>query len=387
MSIRYNERSWAIDVISEINLLCSRMGRAVRRAGGESTLKNEGGVLFPDVLLFGDDSRIVQGWELKMPDTPITDNELLNNAERKARLLGLNSFLVWNVTNAALYVLEQASGRFLPVRHWEITIRNREEVINRWREWRQLLERIIADINDFLEIGTIFSANFHEVFDRNTIVDVILGHKQGVGELLRRTAGANATTRAEINNWWRLCHSEYFIDEPDQWNALAKVNLLQWLNRLLFAQWMKRFFTAAREIDRITPGTNVEEASLIISNITRQCDFLNIFQPMICSQVLTDAAWQELTELNAFLTDIRLENVSQDILQNILEKVVYSARRELVGQYATPSILADLLVNMTVDDWGDDVIDPCCGTGTIAKAIFDNKRRYLESSAMALAST
>lgn len=388
MSIRYNERSWAIDVITEINLLCSRSGRAVRRAGGESTLRHEGGgVLFPDVLLFGADSRIVQGWELKMPDTPITDNELLSNAECKARFLGLNSFLVWNVTNAALHVLDPVTNRFNPVRHWDTAIRSRDEVMAHRREWRNLLESIVADVNDYFESGTIFGRSLHEVFDQNTIVDFILGNKIGVAELLRSTANTNATIRAEINNWWRLCKSEYLTDEVDQWNALAKVNLLHWMNKLLFAQWMKRFFTAARAIDRIVPGISIGDASDIISEITQQCDFLNIFQPMICNQVLTDSAWLELTELNSFLTDLRLENIEQDLLQNVLEKVVYSTRRELVGQYATPTLLADLLVNITVNDWNSNVLDPCCGTGTIAKAIFDNKRNYLENTESAISTT
>ena len=68
--------------------------------GGEQTIRAEGGVLFPDVLLFGDraTARILQGWELKMPDTSILDAEFRQNAEAKARALGLDSFLLWNVS-------------------------------------------------------------------------------------------------------------------------------------------------------------------------------------------------------------------------------------------------------------------------------------------------
>lgn len=51
--LNYNERAWAIDVISEINLICTKNNLAIKKAGGENTLSMQGGKsLFPDVLLF-----------------------------------------------------------------------------------------------------------------------------------------------------------------------------------------------------------------------------------------------------------------------------------------------------------------------------------------------
>lgn len=96
----YNERSWAIDLIGHLKHLATANNRSIKDAGGEQTVKAEGGSLFPDVLLFGDraTARILQGWELKMPDTGIDDFEFRDNAETKARALGLDSFLLWNVS-------------------------------------------------------------------------------------------------------------------------------------------------------------------------------------------------------------------------------------------------------------------------------------------------
>ena len=107
--IRYNEKSWAIDLISEINSYVSYMDKPIKRAGGENTLVSVSESLFPDLLLFSskEGGDILQGWELKFPDTPITDQGLLDNAEKKARRLKLNSFLIWNVTTAILYVVDR----------------------------------------------------------------------------------------------------------------------------------------------------------------------------------------------------------------------------------------------------------------------------------------
>lgn len=150
---RINERSWAIDVISEINRLASNSVRAIRRAGGERTLNTGTQRLFPDVLLFGVGSTLIQGWELKMPDTAITDQEFISNATKKARFLNLNSFLLWNVTTAVLYV--EDDGDFVPRHQWPqlAHITTRADVEAKRDEWIAALEIILGDLNDFFERG------------------------------------------------------------------------------------------------------------------------------------------------------------------------------------------------------------------------------------------
>ena len=99
--VTYNERSWAIDVISEINIYLTNKSWHFKAAGGESTINNNKTSLFPDVLLFQDNAKnsILQGWELKMPDTAINNAELISNAIKKAKILQRDSFLLWNVKN------------------------------------------------------------------------------------------------------------------------------------------------------------------------------------------------------------------------------------------------------------------------------------------------
>ncbi|MGC3973222.1 MAG: hypothetical protein QM771_02390 [Nitrospira sp.] len=87
----YNERSWAIDLIGYIKGQVAQNNRSIKDAGGEQTIRADGGSLFPDVLLFGDreTARILQGWELKMPDTGIDDYEFRSNARQRPGPLAL----------------------------------------------------------------------------------------------------------------------------------------------------------------------------------------------------------------------------------------------------------------------------------------------------------
>ena len=91
--VRRNERSWAIDLISKINLIAKNNDLVIKKAGGENTISTgRGNTMFPDVVLYGnvEQSVILQGWELKMPDVPIEDETFIKDAQRKAIALNLN---------------------------------------------------------------------------------------------------------------------------------------------------------------------------------------------------------------------------------------------------------------------------------------------------------
>jgi hypothetical protein len=135
--INYNERSWAIDVISEINLFLNNKSWHFKYAGGENTISDDESSLFPDVLIFKDISReiILHGWELKMPDTPINDKELIDNAIKKAKILKRDSFIVWNVKSAVLYSKQDDS--FSILKSWNcIDINTRTEVKPKENLWK-----------------------------------------------------------------------------------------------------------------------------------------------------------------------------------------------------------------------------------------------------------
>ena len=108
MLIKNNERSLAIEFITEINLYIKDKNLPIKRAGGEKSIKTSDKTRFPDILLYGDNQSgtILQGWELKLPDTDINDINFFENAKLKANTLGLNSFLLWNITYAKLYIRE-----------------------------------------------------------------------------------------------------------------------------------------------------------------------------------------------------------------------------------------------------------------------------------------
>lgn len=389
MSTSYNERSWAIDLISEINRYVSSLSRPIRRAGGERTLSDAKGKLFPDVLLYGDSEQgsIVQGWELKFPDTPLTDPDLIENATRKATLLGLNSFVLWNVTVAELWIAD-ATGTFVRRRTWPdlAHITKRADVESAGPEWRAVLASIVDSVNDYLERGEVTPRSIVDAFSDDAVVNVILLTAAATADALRAERGRDARFAAEVDVWWSSVKKEY-PGEGEPLAPLSRLILTLWINRFVFGHYLKRFATDAAILDTVTVDTSVEEAAKVFGRISETCDFLNVFRSSVGESVLAPTSWQAILELNGFLVDLRFEAISQELLQMILERTISAGRRKSAGQYATPPALAELLVRLALNNKHDHFLDPCCGSGTIPRAAYGVKREFGESASDALATT
>lgn len=370
--IRKNERSWAIDIISKINSITARNDLKIKRAGGENTISTgRGNRMFPDVVLYGniEQSVILQGWELKMPDVPIEDETFIKDAQRKAIALNLNSCLIWNFTYAVLYLRNQ-NNYFTKVKQWADTshIKTREDVLTYRDDWEKLLEKIILEINNLFVSGRFRQSSLGDAISNTTISTLLDRNKVLVAEHLRNCALRDAVMAAFIDNWWLNVHAEYEHDESDKYKAYAKSVILNWANRILFAHIIKYRQNAALAINNISFETSPAQANNIFKGITEKCDFYNVFSPIKYNEVIPELSWQDFVELSMFLKDNNIDQLEQSALQSILESSVSISKREINGQFTTPEILARLLVELTIRDWSKPILDCCCGTGTISKA-------------------
>lgn len=378
--VTYNERSWAIDVITEINLYIHNKSWHFKGAGGESTIKNDTKSLFPDVLLFKDQLKniILQGWELKMPDTAINDAELISNAIKKAKILKRESFILWNVKSAVLY--SRVIDNFQILKTWDdIEINNRSEVKPNENLWKVLLHQILEDLNAFFEDGEIKDVTTSEILSIDEIIDIVLENTEETAENIKSKLRTNSRLEAKISRWWLVSANEYGQKSTDKTHllpTLSMVILTDWIFKIVFANILKRHFNEAKRIEDINYETSLNGAIDIIVSISENCNFWNIFSPNLAQELISNTAWIQIVELNQFLARIDINEIDIEILQELLQSSVASAKRKVAGQFATPKILADLLTRLTISDKSKIVIDPCCGTGTIIKQAFQLKEEY-----------
>ena len=371
----YNERSWAIDLIGYIKQIVFANNRSIKNAGGEQTVRAEGGMLFPDVLLFGDraTARILQGWELKMPDTSINDHEFRVNAEKKARALGLDSFVLWNVSCARLYIKNRETNIFSPTKQWDLAqITTRSSVIPNRSAWEALAAEIIAYVNDLLDRGSLEGRQFIDAYQSGGVTALIMENIGAVAEALRVAATRDSRLKAEIVLWWNRSQLEYAGTDREM--VLAQANLSNWIGKFLFAHILQGQDERAQSVTQIGGDTSPAKTLDIFRQLSEECNFWTIFSDSVGLAAIPAHSWDQLKQLNTLLSDLRIGSIEQEQLSGILEATVSTAVRKLRGQYPTPPPLARLLVHLCVRNIETDrVLDPCCGSGTITRAALEQK--------------
>lgn len=373
----YNERSWAIDLISHLNQLARDSNRSIRHASGEQTIRAPDGNLFPDVLLLGDRSaggRILQGWELKMPDTRIDDAAFRENAERKAQALDLDSFLLWNVSHAHLYTHNADTGEFTLSRTWDDLgdIRSRADVMRNRHRWEALTETIFGYLNDLFDRGSLEGRRFIDAYRTGGITSLIMENSGEVAEAIVQTMRSDGRLRAEITVWWNRYRAEYAGNVMG--DALAQAVVLNWIGKILFSHILRETDARAARIAEIGDETTPAAALDLFRQLSEDCNFWTIFSDSIGLATIPEGVWGQLKQFNGLLSGLRIGSIDQGQLSDVLEATVAVAVRKLRGQYPTPIALARLLVHLCVRNIiNDRVLDPCCGSGAIARAAIELK--------------
>ena len=367
--LKYNERSWAIDLISEINLYSATRPAFNIQAKGELGLKSTTNTLFPDILLYGMNS-VVQGWELKMPETEITNLELLENAKKKADLLGLNSFLVWNGRDAALHVRHEIEGTFTCEKTWNRSeLTGRKEIEQKKSVWLSMLHEILNDIDYFLANGTLRAQSGDQILDELFVSHFIESVYKSDAVSIQSAALTNESLRSQIQDWAK----NFNVPKDEQYEQLARLNLLAWANRFIFLHYLGRYNVAANRVQEINSDWTKGNVSELFESVSKVVDFANVFTPGVADDLISTEGWMARVGFNKLLTNLNLSEIPESAFRNVLENFSLSSTRKQSGQYATPHWLAVALSNIALNDLTKQAWDPCCGSGTIAKALYDTK--------------
>ncbi len=378
IKLKENERSWAIQLIQDISSYVStKPDFAVKKAGGETTINTGSKVMFPDVLLFGDEdmSLILQGWELKMPDVSINDDTFIKDSWRKAENLGLKSTVIWNFRYAVFYVKNEKTEQFEIVRKWDNSkiISSRDDVELQKSIWKKTLFEVIDEVNRFILLKTFKPIRTENAFLNNIFEAFIIQNKSITSEYLKEKAKEDSVFANFIDLWWDSASTEYIKDEKDSCSAYSKVLLLDWINKITFAHIIRSRYPIAEKVTDITIGTSTKQALSIFEEITKRCDFYSVFHKVEYQEYIPDIAWNQLIEINSFLSEAKLDSIEQKDMQTFLENAVKVSQRVVIGQYTTDYRLAAFLVRIAVKNARGNCLDPCCGTGTFARALLDYK--------------
>jgi hypothetical protein len=376
---RYNERSWAIDLISFINSIIES-GKPIQRAGGEYSVSKDSQTLFPDVLLFGDKStgNILQGWELKMPDTPVSDTEFIENASVKAKNLALNSFLLWNAVNVHLYICDATTNQYILDTNFCISplpYKTRSDVQNRPEIWKICAREIVSKLNDYFITGKIKKISPEIIFSDSGIINQFLSCQAEVKIFLQTQAKKDKTIDSEIKSWWRYVKLEYpGYNEP--FGPLAFCVLMRWFNRFIFTNILYAYNKIPENNELNNSDISIQKALDIYKQICDKYDYWNILGPADFDELVPEKTWTRLVNIFNYMHNFEFAKISRDVLGEIIKSTVLTSIKKVAGLYSTPSYIAELLVRLSLNEKDGHAIDPFCGTGTIVNKILEIKSEY-----------
>lgn len=371
-----NERSYVINVISEINDYVRNKNIMIKRAGGERTINSGRFVKFPDVLLFSDTSQslILQGWEAKCPDVPIDDPAFVEDARTKARLLKCNSCILWNFQFAQLHVCNDA-GEFEIAERWVIDSRivDRNAISVYEKEWKSFLHLLIDKVNEYVVTGSIRHRSLGDALTDSVMPTIINQNKEILATTLKTEAAKDVRIAVDIESWWATVKNEYSHDENDPFLAYSKNILVNWLSKFMFANIIQTQYDAARTVADITEGCSIQQALDDFDYITENCDYFNVFAKPHHSEILPDETWNDLVSFNSLLQECDLFHLEPKYSHRILEDSISVTKRQIAGQYPTPEPLAQLMSEIAIRSAYENTWDCCCGTGTIGCSAWKRK--------------
>lgn len=392
-SLKRNERDWAGQLISWLKAAIEKKQTIFQDATNDTSVKMKSGkTKFPDILLFTDKTSgiIFNGWELKFPDTPVDDAEMLDNALEKAKKLKAESFVTWNGTQAVIWGINTKKytiNSLVKIKEYPkekyISVREDLSDPNNYAKYEPLLKEraylILHDleqlyINKKLKPALDISGNIIEAV-QNTANIIIPQFQKSIEEEKNK----NASFRSEFNNWkiyesstLRILssssrRSEHVIPE----HVLATFTFYNLIGKVLFYLTLCENLSGELTKLSINKSQNLKRTLNKYFENAKKIDYQAIFQPYFTDCIeYSDTTENALFALISTLTDFDFKILPTEVIGNILENLVPKNEKQKFGQYFTPEILATLVAFPVVRTNSDFLFDPTCGTGTFLNSFY-----------------
>lgn len=388
-----NERSEGGVLISEMNKLFDKRDWNFKSAVGELTVStknatdNRNEALFPDAIVFEDKENLTPaiGWEFKMPDTPINDDELFSNAKDKANRLGTNVIVLWNFQYCHVFYRKDDKGWSRnPNRiydQYSNILTDRKNVYNNKAIYVKQLEQVLQDlnadyINNLYQVAPIkFNIDNYINTIADTLTPLLANHLLDLHDpiLLAKMKNFSLNEKAEFGSDKPL---KGVSKEKTAAITYSKNIVIRWMNRIIFSNLIRtKYNIISSLLNTFISENNIDKFKDDFNNAIRSTDFYSILHVKDEETELPQPVVSNLAEFCSYLWHVDITKFDSSMVSKILESLISVSKHKLMGLYTTPINLAQLLVQITLIDTKGDFADFTVGSGTIAKATIDYMRK------------
>jgi len=392
--MKLNERAWSGQIISWIKEAINNGTTIFQDATNDEGLKLASGrTKFPDILLFTDkiSGIVFNGWELKFPDTPVDDNEMLENALEKAERLKSDSFVTWNGAEAIIWKINNnnytvSNIERLKVYPKEQGINSRNDLAERNNynkheaNLKQRLNEILHDLGQLYQNGELknainISSNIVEAVTQ-TALHFIPQLKNEINEL----KGDDKTFRKDFNQWKIiesatlkiLSTSSRRVEKVEPEEVLAKFTYYKLIGKVLFYLTLSENLSG--KVSKLELKNN-EQAQKQLNNFFNQAkkiDYQAVFESDFTDKIPFNETIDELLyRLILVFNEFDFKILPTEVIGHILENLVPQEEKQKFGQYFTSETLANLVTFSAINSRNDVVIDPTSGTGTFLNSFYN----------------
>lgn len=385
-----NERSEGGVLITEMNKLFDKRDWEFKSAVGELSVKsknaqdNRSNALFPDAIVFADKENLLPiiGWEFKMPDTSIEDDELFSNAKDKANRLGTNVIALWNFQYChVFYRKDNGKWSRKPDRVYDQyanTLVDRKSVHANSDLWKKQINQVLEDLNNDY-INSLYKVapiqfnieNYVETIS-DTLTPLVAEYLIGLQQptLMSKIRVFASKEQAELNK-------KFTGNDKAAALTYSKNIVIRWINRIIFSNLIRaQYNDVSKVLADFISHNDIFKLKTDFNKTVSKTDFFTIMHVDEEETKLPESVVDNLAEFCAYLWKADLSNFNSSLVSSILEALVTASKHKLMGLYTTPANLAHLLAQITMESVKGNFADFTVGSGTIAKAIINNLEKY-----------
>lgn len=318
--------------------------------------------------------------ELKTPSTHITDPELLRDAFQKAKTWRSPYFAIWNMQEAELYRTPEgdeppspdtAIQRFGPLRS--------VKTVEDWlvAEPQKQLKRVACSMLDGAWSTHASGLVKGVPVDAVIFVDRLTGTLESIrDEIYGKLRHEYHSSRKLRNKIHKLAKEQGFFEfVEDLPFAISGQIGYRYIGQTLFYYALRRQHPALDAIN-LTQEEVIPEALRRYWDNVRRFDYEALFEPSELDALtdLPDNAQHTIRLLANNLAFYDWNALREDVLGAIFEKLIPLKEQILLGQFYTPTKVADTIVAFCVEGDHPLVLDPGCGSGTFLMSAYDRIR-------------
>ena len=313
--------------------------------------------------------------ELKTPEVPITDPALLSDASEKASRWGASCFAIWNMQVAELYRTPEKGAATPADRVYPFPLNPLIGGVDDWLEPKKGLALKADTVSIFETAWEKFAVKSDQTveIEASVFVDKLAGRLEQLRSYLIPALSAKAANHTVRQRLKELAAEQGFLGFVENVDiAIAGQYAYRLIGQVLFYFALRRKQPSLKPLE--IPGSAVLPSALRpFWDDVRRFDYEALFKKSELDTLVPfpPPAATVLRQIIEELSRYEWNNLRDDVLGAVFENLIPRTEQVLLGQFYTPTKVADLLIAFAVDAESANVLDPGCGSGTFVMRAYD----------------